>query len=105
MNKEVLDKIDDIINIIKKSDEYQKYLVLKEKINNNKELVELINKVKVLQKDVLHKKENKSKLEELTTELNNYPLYREYSNTVYEINNTFCIIENSINYYFHDVLN
>ncbi len=105
MNKEVLEKVDDIIKTIEESSEYQKYLDLKDKISKNKELKELINKVKVLQKDVLHKKENKSKLEELTNELNNYPLYREYSNTVYEINNTFCIIENSINNYFEDVLN
>ena len=105
MNNEILEKVDEIIKTIETSKEYLKYLDLKKKIDNNKELVELINKVKVLQKDVTHKKEKVSKLKELTDELNNYPLYREYSNTVFEINNMYCIIENSINNYFESVLN
>ena len=44
-------------------------------------------------------------LDELTKELNNDPLYREYNNTLYEINNTFAIIENSLNNYFNSKLN
>ena len=37
--------------------------------------------------------------------LNDIPLYREYINTVDEINNTYNIIENRINKYFMDKLN
>ena len=105
MNKEILDKVDEIVKTIEESSEYQKYLTLKEQIDNNKELKELINEVRILQKDVLHHIEKESKLEEKTTELNNNPLYREYINTLDEINNTFSIIENSLNKYFYDKLN
>ena len=105
MNKEILEKIDEIIQIIETSPEYLKYLDLKEKIKNNKELMELINKVRVMQKDVLHKKNNQNELDKLLNELNNNPLYREYNNVIYEINNTYSIVENSINNYFEKIVN
>ena len=54
-NKEILDKVDEIIKEIEDSDNYRKYLLLKEEINNNKELVLLINKVRQMNKDFTHK--------------------------------------------------
>ncbi len=105
MNKEINQKIDEIINEIEESPIYAKYLRLQEDISKNKELMELINKVKITQKDVLHKKCDKIKLDKLMDELNNHPLYREYNNTIYEINNTYGIIESSINRYFDKIIN
>ena len=67
--------------------------------------MELINKVRVMQKDVLHKKVSEEELEKLVNELNSNPIYREYNNTIYEINNTYGIIESSLNNYFDKVLN
>lgn len=100
-NKEILYKIDEIINKIEGSELYLKYLDLKEKIDNNKELVMLINEVKLLQKDVVHHLDKKELLNIKTDELNTYPLYREYLNVIYEINNTYAIIENDLNNYFY----
>lgn len=105
MNKEISQKVDEIINEIENSSIYQKYLSLKEKIAKDKELMELINKVRVMQKDVLHKRTTKEELERLVNELNSHPLYIEYSNAVYEINNIYGIIESSLNKYFNDILN
>ena len=105
MNKDISKKIDEIINEIESSEIYKKYLSLQEQIKNNKELMELINKVRVLQKDVLHKKKNKKELDDLVNELNTHPLYIEYSNTIYEINNTYGIIESSLNNYFDKIIN
>ena len=105
MNKEVNQKIDEIIQEIETSPLYLKYLDLQKQIENNNELMELINKVRIMQKDVLHKIEHKEKLDELVNELNNNPLYREYNNTIYEINNTYGIIETSLNNYFDKVIN
>ncbi len=105
MNKEIENKIDEIINEIESSDLYKKYLLLKDNINSNKELMELINKVKVMQKDIVHKKKKKEDLDKLMDELNNNPLYREYNNCIYEINNTYGIIENSLNNYFDKIIN
>ena len=105
MNKEINEKVDEIIQEIETSDIYQKYLLLQNKIKNNKELMELINKVRIMQKDVLHKVSKEEELNTLVNELNNHPLYIEYSNVLYEINNTYAIIENSINNYFDKVIN
>ena len=99
-NKEILDKVDEIIKEIENSSDYQKYLLLKDEINNNKELVLLINKVRQMNKDYTHKLVKKEELDSVTNELNNHPLYREYLNTISVINNEFSIIENTINNYF-----
>ncbi len=105
MNKEINKKIDEIIKDIETSPQYLKYLSLKEQIDNNKELMELINKVRVMQKDVLHKMEDKEKLDNLVNELENHPLYREYNNTIFEINNIYGIIESNLNNYFNKIIN
>ncbi len=105
MNKEINNKVDEIINEIENSDVYQKYLSLQKQISSNKELMMLINQVKVLQKDILHKKKKKEDLDIVMDELNSNPLYREYNNTLYEINNTYGIIESSLNNYFDKIIN
>ena len=103
-NKEILDKVDEIIKEIEASSEYQKYLLLKEDINKNKDLVLLINEVRQLNKDYTHKLVTKKELDKKSDELNNHPLYREYLNTISNINNELSIIENTINKYFQDKL-
>ena len=105
MNKDISDKVDEIITEIENSDIYKKYLSLKDSLSNNKELMELINKVRVMQKDYLHNKITEEELEKLVNELNNHPLYREYNNIIYEINNTYGIIESSLNNYFNKIIN
>lgn len=91
--------------MIEDSSEYQKYLFLKEKIKNNKELMTLINEVKILQKDVVHHLDKKELLNKKIDELNNNPIYREFNNTLYELNNNYAIIETSINNYFYEKMN
>jgi cell fate (sporulation/competence/biofilm development) regulator YmcA (YheA/YmcA/DUF963 family) len=105
LNKEINNKVDEIINEIENSEVYQKYLSLQKQISSNKELMMLINQVKVLQKDILNKKKKKEDLDIVMNELNSNPLYREYNNTLYEINNTYGIIESSLNNYFDKIIN
>ena len=105
LNNKILKKVDEIIKDIDNSPMYKRYLSLKEKISNDKELMELINKVRIMQKDVLHKKKTEDELEKLVNELNTHPLYIEYNNVLYEINNIYAIIENSLNNYFNKIIN
>lgn len=104
-NKEILNKIDEIISLIENSLEYQKYLSLKKDLDNNKEIILLINEIKVLQKDVVHHFDKKEILNKKLNELESIPLYREYQNTVVEINNVYSIIESRINNYINSVMN
>ena len=105
MNNDIIKKVDEIIRTIEESTIYQKYLDLKSQIDKNKELKTLINEVRVLQKDIVHKVKEKDVLENKLNELNSHPLYIEYINTLDEINNTFSIIENNLNNYFNRKLN
>ena len=104
-NKEVLDKVDEILSIIKGSPSYQKYLLLQEKMQNNDELTSLINEVKTLQKMVVNGKDKEVELQEKVNLLENNPLYREYNNTLGDINNQLSIIENTLNNYFEKKFN
>lgn len=105
MNNEILLKVDELLLSVEKSSDYQKYLMLQEKIKKNKEVTRLINEVRVLQKDVTHHLDKRDLLEEKQKELEDNPLYREYQNVVAEINNTFAVIEGTINNYFYHKLN
>ena len=105
MNNEIINKIDEIIKTIEESEVYKKYLFLQEEMKNNKKLNKLLNEVRVLQKDVVHHVSKKDELEQKMNELREYPLYLEYTNTLDELNNTYTIIENSINKYFQEKLN
>lgn len=105
MNKELLNKIDEIISLIENSKEYQKYLLLKDEMNNNSDIKKLINEIRVLQKDVVHHLDKKEKLRKRMDELNAHPLYREYNNTLASINNVYAIIESNLNNYFQRIVN
>ena len=103
MNKEILEKLEDITNYIKESDTYKEYQILKDKINNNDKITNLIEEIKIKQKELVHKEYNHediSKLEEeLTTlekKLNEIPLYCDFLTKQIELNNTFANIKNKI---------
>ena len=105
LNNQILEKVDEIIDVIESSDNYQKYILLQEKMQKNSNLVNLINEVKELQKDIVHGKDRENELNKKMQLLENNPLYREYNNTLCEINNQFAIIENTLNNYFDKKLN
>jgi len=104
-DKVILDKVDEIIEVIKTSPNYQKYLLLQEKMNSNQDLINLINEVKDLQKMIVNGKDRETLLKEKMDLLENNPLYREYNNTICEINNMFAIVENTLNNYFNKKFN
>ena len=106
--EEILKKVDELLSLIKNSNEYKRYIELKS-IMENSEIIVIVNKIKQLQKDIIKnefKKKDTSILEEemsnLKCELESYPIYKEYSYLQEDLNNDFQnikkIIENSINY-------
>ncbi len=105
LNKDIIDKVNEITKIIENSPDYKKYLEIRKEMQKNSSLMKLINEVKILQKDAVHHIDNNKVLKDKMDELNSYPLYREYNNALYEINNVYAIIENSLNNYFQEKFN
>ena len=48
MNIEIVNKLDEIINLIKDNDDYKRMKSLEEKLNNDKDLLSKIDKIKTI---------------------------------------------------------
>ena len=106
--EEILKKIEELVQIIKDSDDYKRYLYLKEEMKKNKTLMSLINKIKKKEQELVNKeyrKENvdmlKQEIDSLKEELYSYPSYQEYLYLLEDINNNLQnvrqIIEEALN--------
>ena len=106
--EEIIKKVSELIEIIKESNDYKKYTELKDKMKNNKDIMDLVNKIKKEEQQLVNKKYRKEDTKELEKnidknkkELMSYPIYQEYSYLQEDLNNMFqnikSIIENSIN--------
>ena len=102
MNK-IIDKVDELIEIIKNSVEYKKYLEMKLKIIENSEIMTLIDEVKCLQKKIINEsyKGNEifiyeKKLNDIIETLNSYPIYVEFNDLQEDLNEQFQYIKNTI---------
>lgn len=112
MNDIILDKFNEIISLIENSNQYGEYMMLKEKIGKDKQIIDLINDIKVAQKEIVRLKYNGldySEKDELINKnlsiLNSYPIYVEYNYLQEDLNTSFQIIKNAINDYIDSVIN
>ncbi len=85
MNDPILNKLDELINMLGNNEDYKEYLLLREKVLNNKEIVNLIAEVKDCQKLLVKREHNnepveelEKKLDDLNKSLNEYPLYCDF---------------------------
>ena len=97
----VLDKTNELVSLIKESNDYKRYLFLKEEMKKDKQLMELVNKIKKSEKlrvNLEHKKEDiyniEKEINSLRKELNEYPIYQEYLYLQEDLNNLFQNIRN-----------
>lgn len=95
LSKEVLQKIDELVDIIKSSEEYQKYREINKKLEKNAEIKEKIALVKKTQQELVkceyYKDETKAKILEESLkrqkeELEEYPIYNEYQHIIEKMN-------------------
>lgn len=103
MNKKILDKLEEIVSYIEESKTYKDYQFLKEKINNNDKITNLITTIKTKQKELVNKEyrhEETTLLEEeltnLEKQLNEIPLYCDFLNKQTELNEIFTSIKTQI---------
>ena len=84
----MIEKQETIINDIYNLDEVKRYISLKDYVNNNKRIKELINKI--------NETENISEKVNLKKELFNIKEYKEYSHLDFEIRSLFININNIV---------
>ena len=107
MNKEIENKVDEIINYIKNTDSYKNYLKAKEILDSKEDIKNKIKEIKLYQKQIVNgignKKELENKIKDNLDYLENDITYISYKNYLDEVNNMLNIFENKINNYFNEV--
>lgn len=107
MSNESLEILSSIISEIKESDEYKKVLLLKEEIDNDKDLVKLINDIKTLQKKYVNNKNDsdiKHELDMKNEELNKNSKFVEYNYYLDIVNKKIDLVRDKINDYFSNLV-
>lgn len=106
MNKEVISKIDTLINTIKSSNEYKEYIELLDKVNLSNEIKELTNEIRLINKKLVltPSVELENLLVKKEKELNEIPLYLEYKYKLEELNNMLTVIKNKIEVFMKDII-
>ena len=100
--------LDEVIDCIKESPEYKDCLKIKKQMDSNNELVELINKVKELQKKYIRSNYDsniKKELDEYESKLNEIPIYNIYLEKLNQVNYMIDYVKDSLNNYFDQLLN
>ena len=105
--KEVLKEVDHLVAVIEQSKEYQTYRSLEEKMFQNKELMRVIREIKKKEQELAKKEQfgtssekEKKEFQELTSKLEEFPIYQEYQIRQEELNDQFQIILATFNHYF-----
>ena len=102
--------IEELFNSINNSNEYKEYKLIVNTLESNKEVIDLIEEIKKLQKEATYleyHEDNKYKeidniIEEKTKELNNNSKYQEYLSKLKDFNNTLLASSSLIEDYVTD---
>jgi len=100
--------LEEVISYIQNSNEYQTCISLKEQMNDNEEIKELVNQIKILQKKYIRSDYDstlKEELNQLEEKLNNIPVYHIYSSHLERVNEMIDTVKESLNQYFQELLN
>ena len=99
-------KLEEVITVIKESEDYQECIKLKEKMKKNAELMQLIDTLKTLQKEyVKNGYQDKEKLEEVENKLYEIPIYATYMERLEKVNQMISYVEDDLNDYFYQLFN
>lgn len=99
--------LDEVIDCIVSSDEYQKCIQIKEQMRHNVELMTLIDEIKKLQKTYVNTKSEDvlNRLTELEEKLNSIPIYVIYMQYLEKVNEKIAFVKDFLNDYFYQLLN
>jgi len=106
-NQEILNKVQEIVELIKSSEDYQKYLYLENKMKNHPTIPNIIEEIKKLQKEVVQRESQgldissiEQRLSSLEKELKDIPLYQDFLYEQEKLNNQFIYIKDTIEQLF-----
>jgi len=107
MSEELENKINEMIEIIKNSNEYQDYFYLKNKLEKNQKIKDKIEEIKKLQQKLVKKEYRKEDITELekqyqqkVKELEEIPLYFDFITIQNKLNEALKQIEERFQKYF-----
>lgn len=100
-------KLDDTISYIVNSFQYKKCIALKEKMSKNAEITDLVEKIKILQKQYVNTKDESIlvELKNLEEKLQNIPIYVSYMQYLDDVNQMINYVKDELNDYFYRLLN
>lgn len=108
----VLEKTDELVELIRSNYTYQRYIAISKKMKENKEIMDLISKVKTLEKKIVNLeyygknfKTEEKELNDTLLLLDSIPIYKEYSYLVEDLNNTFYGIRELLEIYLDKIIN
>jgi cell fate (sporulation/competence/biofilm development) regulator YmcA (YheA/YmcA/DUF963 family) len=109
MEKKFNDIKEDINNMFDEFEEtnlYKSYLSVKEQLEKNEEINNIIKDIRRLQKIATNNKDSviEKELKELYKKLESYPLYQSYLIIKEELNNELFMISNQFDKYFNELL-
>lgn len=112
MKDKILTKTDEIIDIIKSSEEYQKYIEVSNKMKSHKEIMILIDEVKSLQKKLVKEQSLNKDITSIDEEINKkleqlegYPIYLEYIYLQEDLNESISLVKEGIENYINNITN
>ncbi len=99
-------KIDDLFDELEQSKLYNDYVKVLNQLKNDKEINDLINEIKRLQKILANNKDSvvEKKLDELYSKLKSFPVYQSYLNIKEDLNDELYEIKEAFEKYFHLLL-
>lgn len=106
--EELNERLDELITYIKDSEEYQKCILLKKRMNNNKVLMDYIRDVKKLQKEYVrsgYQTSIKEELDLIEKKLYDNPLYVVYLQNLEIVNYKIDYVKDVLNDYFFNLMN
>ena len=109
---DIKEEVNSLVEYIKDSDKYKRYLIVRDKVHSNKDIMDKINKVKSLQKEIVKLEYNKQDIKEkdkeidlLLEELNSYPIYVEYDYLVEDLNYEMKYIKDTLEEEINKIVN
>jgi cell fate (sporulation/competence/biofilm development) regulator YmcA (YheA/YmcA/DUF963 family) len=103
----LIDEFDELLELIKQSDEYKEYVRLKELVSNNEDIKRLTDEIKKIQKRIVRSNGNKvleKELESKNIELNSIPLYNDYIESIDKLNELLLIVKNKFDSFINELI-